>query len=393
MEEVVILGAKRTPIGAFQGELAGAAATALGSAAIKASVEDAGINTDMVDEVVMGSVLMAGLGQAPARQASIGAGLPKAVPCTTINKVCGSGMKAVMQISDMIRLGDINVGVAGGMESMTNAPYFLGKARSGFRMGHGAVIDHMFYDGLENAYDHKLMGHFADETAKKYQFTREMQDAFAENSGKKALEAQESGAFKHEIAAIKLNFGKAELEVHHDEPPSKIRFDKISTLRPAFSPDGTVTAANASSIADGAASLVLSSKSYADHHKLKPRAIISGYTSNAHEPEWFTTAPCGAIKKLTEQLGWSIHEVDLFEINEAFAVVAMAAMHELQIPEGKVNIHGGACALGHPLGASGARIIVTLLNALENKKLKRGIASLCIGGGEATALAIEICED
>lgn len=387
MEQVVILSAKRTPMGAFQGEFTSLSATTLGGAAIKAAVQESGV--DHVDEVMMGCVLPAGLGQAPARQASLAGGISKSVPTTTINKVCGSGMRAVMMASDQLRLGQGQVMVAGGMESMTNAPYLLPKARGGFRMGHGEVKDHMFMDGLENAYDHNLMGHFAEETAKTYGFTREEQDNFARMSGERALAAESAGSFKNEIVPVEVTTREGSFNVARDESPTKIKFDKIPTLRPAFAKDGTVTAANSSSISDGAAALVLTTQSYADQKGLKPRAIIRGYTSHAHEPEWFTTAPVGALTNLLAQVGWSVEDVDLFEINEAFAVVPMAAMRDLKIPHDKVNIHGGACALGHPLGASGARIIATLLNALEVKGLSKGVASLCIGGGEATAIAIE----
>ena len=389
MQDVVILGARRTPMGAFNGELAGAAAPALGGVALQGAMIDAKVEPSKIEEVIMGCVLSAGVGQAPGRQAALAAGIPTQVPTTTVNKVCGSAMKSVMMLSDMIRLGDIELGAAGGMESMTNAPYILEKARTGYRMGHGATLDHMFFDGLENAYDHKLMGHFAEETAKKYKFSREDQDAFAIESGQRALKAMNEQIFDDEIVPVKLTWPKSQFEVKHDEPPAKIKFDRISTLRPAFAEDGTVTAANASSIADGAAALVLASAAYAEHHKLKPRAVIRGYTSFAQEPEWFTTAPAGAIQKLLDKLGWGAHEVDLYEINEAFAVVAMATIRDLALLPEKVNVYGGACALGHPLGASGARIIVTLLNALEKKGLKRGIAAICIGGGEATAIAIE----
>lgn len=389
MEDVVILGAKRTPMGAFQGELAGASTSALGAVAIQGALIDSQVTIDDVQEVMMGCVLSAGVGQAPARQAAHAAGLGNDVTTTTINKVCGSAMRSVMFLADMIRLGDVNLGVGGGMESMTNAPYLLERARAGYRMGHGEIIDHMFYDGLENAADRKLMGCFAEETAKKFKFSREDQDKFAIQSGQRALQAVEEGVFDSEIVPVKITWPKSQFEVKTDEPPGKIKFDRIESLRPAFAKDGTVTAANASSIADGAAALVLASGSYAEHHKLKPRAIIRGYASYAHEPEWFTTTPAGAIKRLLEKLGWGAHDVDLYEINEAFAVVTMATMKELDLQPEKVNVFGGACALGHPLGASGARIIVTLLNALEKKGLRRGIAAICIGGGEATAIAIE----
>jgi acetyl-CoA C-acetyltransferase len=388
-EEVVILGAKRTPLGAFQGELSAVKATQLGSIAIQGALEESHLSPSEVEEVLMGCVLPAGLGQAPARQAALGAGLPSSIPCTTLNKVCGSGMKAVMIAASEIRLKEISVAIAGGMESMSNAPYLLEKARSGYRMGHGRLIDHMLLDGLENAYDHLAMGVFAERTAQKYLFSREAQDAFAIASDEKAIKASKDGTFSAEITPIHLELGRLSINATQDECPFRVKVDRIPTLRPAFDKDGTVTAANSSSISDGAAALVLSSRSYADQHNLKPRALIRGYATHAQEPEWFTTAPVKAIQKLLDSLGWTIDDVDLFEINEAFAVVTMAAIVDLKLPPEKVNVHGGACALGHPIGASGARILVTLLNALERKGLKRGIASLCIGGGEATAMAIE----
>ncbi|MBA3813412.1 MAG: thiolase family protein [Alphaproteobacteria bacterium] len=389
-KEVVILGAKRTPMGVFQGELSAVKATQLGSIAIQGAIEASHVSPSEVEEVLMGCVLSAGLGQAPARQASLGAGVPNSVPCMTINKVCGSGMKAVMIAASNIRLGDVNVAVAGGMESMSNAPYLLEKARSGYRMGHGRLSDSMLMDGLENAYDHLAMGVFAERTAQKYHFTREAQDAFAISSDEKAIAATKGGTFAAEITPVHLEVGRISINMTQDEAPFRVKIEKIPTLRPAFEKDGTVTAANSSSISDGAAALVLASRTYTDQHNLKPRAVIRGYATHAQEPEWFTTAPVKAIQKLLDSLGWTIGEVDLFEINEAFAVVTMAAMAELKIPPEKVNVHGGACALGHPIGASGARILVTLLNALERKGLKRGIASLCIGGGESTAMAIEV---
>lgn len=388
-EEVVILGAKRTPLGAFQGGLSPLAATQLGSIAIQGALAESTLSPSQIEEVLMGCVLPAGLGQAPARQAALGAGLPVSVPCTTLNKVCGSGMKAVMIAASDIRLKDVNVAVAGGMESMSNAPYLLDKARSGYRMGHKRILDHMLLDGLENAYDHLPMGEFAERTAQKYKFSREAQDEFAIVSDLKAIKASEDGTFAAEITPVHVEQGKLSINMTQDEGPFKVNIDRIPTLKPAFAKDGTVTAANASSISDGAAALVLSSQTYAEQHNLKPRAVIRGYTTHAQEPEWFTTAPAPAIQKLLDSLGWTIKDVDLFEINEAFAVVTMAAIVDLKIPPEKVNVHGGACALGHPIGASGARILVTLLNALEHKGLKRGIASLCIGGGESTAMAIE----
>jgi len=388
-EEVVILGAKRTPLGAFQGALSHIQAPQLGSIAIQGALAELALPPSQVEEVLMGCVLPAGLGQAPARQAALGADLPFSVPCTTVNKVCGSGMKAVMIAASDIRSGDVNVAVAGGMESMSNAPYLLDKARGGYRMGHKSLIDHMLLDGLENAYDHLPMGVFAERTAQKYKFSRKDQDEFAIASDLKAIKASEDGTFAAEITPIHVEQGKLTIDVAQDEGPFKVNIDRIPTLKPAFAMDGTVTAANSSSISDGAAALVLSSRTYAEQHNLKPRAVIRGYATHAQEPEWYTTAPAPAIQKLLNSLGWTIQDVDLFEINEAFAVVTMAAITDLKIPAEKVNIHGGACALGHPIGASGARILVTLLNALERHGLKRGIASLCIGGGESTAMAIE----
>ncbi len=388
-EDVVILGAKRTPLGAFQGELSAVKATHLGSIAIRGALEDASVSSSHVEEVLMGCVLSAGLGQAPARQAALGAGIPTSTPTATVNKVCGSGMKTVMMAASDIRLKDIDVAVAGGMESMSNAPYLLDKARSGYRLGHGHLIDEMLFDGLENAYDHSHMGQFAEKTARKYKFTREAQDEFAISSDLKALKAIDEGAFATEITPVRVDLGKTNIHVTQDECPFRFKIDRIPTLKPAFEEGGTVTVANSSSISDGAAALVLASRSYVGHHKLKPRALICGYASHAQEPEWFTTAPVQAIQKLLDKLGWKIEDVDLFEINEAFAVVAMASITDLHLPPAKVNVNGGACALGHPIGASGARILVTLLHALEKRGLKRGIASLCIGGGEATAMALE----
>lgn len=385
-DPIVITGMARTPMGGFQGDFSALAAPELGAAAIRAAVERAGVTGDDIDEVIMGCVLAAGQGQAPARQAALGAGLPNAKPCTTINKMCGSGLKAVMFAHDQILSGSANVMLAGGMESMTNAPYLLPKARGGYRMGHGQVIDHMFLDGLEDAYDRgKLMGVFAEGCAKHYQFTREAQDAFAVESLKRAQKAD----FSREIVPIIIKDKKESREIKIDEQPGKARPDKIPTLKPAFAPDGTVTAANASSISDGAAALVLMRRSEAERRGLKILARVCGHATHAQEPAWFTTAPVGAMKKLSEKTGWVIKDIDLFEINEAFAVVTMAAMKELDLPHDKVNVHGGACALGHPIGASGARILVTLLAALEKYGLKRGVASLCIGGGEAVAVAVE----
>ena len=389
-DPIVIVGAARTPLGGFQGELSAASAAELGATAIRAALERGGVAADSVDQVIMGNILSAGQGQAPARQASIGAGVPQSVPCTTINKMCGSGMQATMFAHDQIAAGTNDVMIAGGMESMTNAPYLLPKAREGMRMGHGEVKDHMFLDGLEDAYDKgKLMGVFAEETARKYQFTREQQDAFAITSSERAKKAIEDGSFDAEVAPVEIKTRKGDFTVAHDEQPLKARLDKIPTLRPAFASDGSVTAANSSSISDGAAALVLMRLSETEKRGLTPRAVIRAHASHAHEPAWFTTAPVPAIKKLLAKLDWTAEDVDLFEVNEAFAVVTMAAMRDCGLPHEKVNVHGGACALGHPIGASGARIIVTLLAALEKYELDKGVAALCIGGGEATAIAIE----
>ncbi|SDJ64957.1 acetyl-CoA C-acyltransferase [Microbulbifer yueqingensis] len=388
-DPVVIVGMARTPMGAMQGALSALTAPQLGAAAIRAALEDAGIAGSDVDEVLMGCVLPAGVGQAPARQAALGAGIPEGTPTSTVNKVCGSGMKTVMMARDALLVGDAKVVVAGGMESMSNAPYLLPKARGGMRLGHGQVLDHMFLDGLENAYDGQLMGKFAECTADKYEFTREEQDSFALESLARANAAIEQGAFEREITPVTISSRRGDVEVSVDEGPGNARPDKIPQLKPAFRKDGTVTAANASSISDGAAALVLMRESEAKARGLKPLAVLRGQTQFAQEPEWFTTAPVGAMQNLLEKTGWNTADVDLFEINEAFAVVTMSAMRELDLPHEKVNVNGGACALGHPLGASGARILVTLLGALEKRGLKKGIASLCIGGGEATAVAIE----
>ena len=389
-DPIVIVGLARTPMGAFQGELKGFAAPDLGAAAIRAAVERATIKPEEVDEVIMGCVLPAGQGQAPARQASLGAGLPLATGCTTINKMCGSGMKAAMFAHDLLISGNGNVIVAGGMESMTNAPYLLPKARAGLRMGHGQVLDHMFYDGLEDAYDKgRLMGTFAEETASKYQFSRQAQDEFAIASLTRAQNANKQGLFAWEITPMAIKVGKEEKFVETDEQPFKANLEKIPTLKPAFRKDGTVTAANSSSISDGAAALVMMRRSSAEKRGLAPLATVVGHATHSQEPAWFTTAPVGAMKKLFEKTRWSASQVDLYEINEAFAVVTMAAMKEHGLPHDKVNVHGGACALGHPIGASGARIVATLIGALRQYGLKRGVASLCIGGGEATALALE----
>ena len=390
-DPIVIVGAARTPMGGFQGELGAVPSPQLGATAIKSALERAGIAGEDVSEVLMGNVLAAGLGQAPARQAALGAELALGTPSTTISKVCGSGMKSVMMAHDQLKAGNGDILVAGGMESMTNAPYLLPKMRGGARMGHAEVVDHMFFDGLQNAYDgHDLMGNFAEKCAGKYEFSRESQDEFAISSLTKALEAQKSGAFDAEIAPVAIKTRKGETVVSEDEQPKNARPEKIPTLRPAFAKDGTVTAANASSISDGAAALVLMRESDAKAKGLTIRARIVGHQSHAHEPGWFTTAPVPAMQKLLEKIDWTVEDVDLWEINEAFAVVTMAAQKDLGIDMDKINIHGGACALGHPIGASGARILVTLLHALEHTSKKRGVASLCIGGGEATAMAIEI---
>ncbi len=389
-DPIVIVGSARTPMGAFQGDFKNVTAPELGAAAIKAAVERAGLKPEDVQEVIMGNVLSAGQGQAPARQAALGAGLPLGVGCTTINKMCGSGMKAAMLANDLLLAGTNTVMVAGGMESMTNAPYLLPKARGGLRLGHSEVKDHMFLDGLEDAYDRgRLMGTFAEDAATKYQFSREAQDGFAITSLKRAQDAITQGWFAAEITPVRITGGKSDTTVTRDEQPLKANLDKIPQLKPAFRKDGTVTPANSSSISDGAAALVLMRLSEAQKRGLKPLAKIVAHASHAHEPNWFTTAPVGAIKKLFEKTGWNKNDVDLYEINEAFAVVTMAAMRDLDLPHAKVNVHGGACALGHPIGASGARIVVTLLAALEKYDLKRGVAALCIGGGEATAIAIE----
>ena len=389
-DPIVIVDGARTPMGSFQGDLAAATATELGSTSIRAALERSGVSPDDVDEVIMGCVLPAGLGQAPARQASLGAGIPEAAGCTTINKMCGSGMKAVMFAHDLLLANSNDVMVAGGLESMSNAPYILPKVRDGLRMGHGEVKDHMFLDGLEDAYETgKLMGHFAEKTATHYQFTREAQDDFAIRSLTRAQAAMKSGAFANEIEAVTLSTRKGDIVIDKDEQPPKANLEKIRTLRPAFAKEGTVTAANASSISDGAAALVMMRQSEAVKRGLKTRAKILAHTSHAQAPEWFTTAPVHAIEKLLKKLDKTANEIDLYEINEAFAVVTMAAIHELGLNEDNVNIYGGACALGHPVGASGTRILVTLMNALEQREQNIGIASLCIGGGEATAIAIE----
>jgi acetyl-CoA C-acetyltransferase len=389
-ESIVIVGAKRTPIGAMQGKFNSMSASQLGSVAIKAAIEQAGVKTTEVDDLIFGNVLGAGQGQAPARQAALGAGLDKSTPTTTINKMCGSGMKAAMMAADEISSGQAVIVVAGGMESMTNAPHLLPKVRQGYRYGHQKVLDHMAFDGLENAYDGKPMGHFADKTAEKYGFTREQMDAYSKLSTEKAVKASKGGDFKDEIAPVTVEGRKGSEVVSEDETPFTVNVEKISTLRPAFNKDGTVTAASSSSISDGAAALVLMTESEAKKRGAKPLARIVAYASNAHEPEWFTTAPVGAIDKVLKKAGWKAADVDLFEVNEAFAVVAMAAMKDVGIPADKVNVNGGAVALGHPIGATGARIITTLIYALKKRGGKKGVAALCIGGGEGTALALEV---
>ncbi|WP_439872865.1 acetyl-CoA C-acyltransferase [Rhizobium leguminosarum] len=389
-DPIVIVGAARTPIGSFQGELKEATAPELGATAIRAALQRSRIAAEAIEEVVFGCVLPAGQGQAPARQAAIHAGLPFATAASTVNKMCGSGMKAVMMAHDLIAAGSASVAIAGGMESMTNAPYLLDKARGGYRLGHGRVVDHMFLDGLEDAYDKgRLMGSFAEDCAEAYQFTREAQDNYAIASLTRAQKAIAEGCFESEIVPVTVKSGKAEQVASRDEQPGKAKLDKIPTLKPAFREGGTVTAANSSSISDGAAALVLMRRSEAEHRGLKPLATILGHATHSQAPNLFATAPIGALQKLSDRTGLPLSEVDLFEINEAFAVVAMAPMRDLNLPHEKVNVHGGACALGHPIGASGARILVTLLAALERYDLKRGIATLCIGGGEATAVAIE----
>ncbi|MBY5363481.1 acetyl-CoA C-acyltransferase [Rhizobium leguminosarum] len=389
-DPIVIVGAARTPIGSFQGELKEATAPELGATAIRAALQRSRVEAEAIEEVVFGCVLPAGQGQAPARQAAIHAGLPFATAASTVNKMCGSGMKAVMMVHDLIAAGSASVAVAGGMESMTNAPYLLDKARGGYRLGHGRVVDHMFLDGLEDAYDKgRLMGSFAEDCAEAYQFTREAQDNYAIASLTRAQKAIAEGCFDGEIAPVTVKSGKAEQVASRDEQPGKAKLDKIPTLKAAFREGGTVTAANSSSISDGAAALVLMRRSEAERRGLKPLATILGHATHSQAPNLFATAPIGALQKLSDRTGLALSDVDLFEINEAFAVVAMAAMRDLNLPHEKVNVHGGACALGHPIGASGARILVTLLAALERYDLKRGMAALCIGGGEATAVAIE----
>jgi acetyl-CoA C-acetyltransferase len=390
IDPIVIVGLARTPLGAFQGGLKGFTAAQLGGAAIRAAVERAKIQPEEVDEVIMGCVLPAGQGQAPARQASLAADLPVATGCTTINKMCGSGMKAAMFGHDLLSCGNGSVFVAGGMESMTNSPYLLPKARAGLRMGHSQVLDHMFYDGLEDAYDKgRLMGMFAEDTAAKYGFTRQQQDALAVESLQRAQRANTQGLFAWEIIPMAIKAGKDVKFVEADEAPFKANLEKIPTLKPAFREGGTVTAANSSSISDGAAALVMMRRSTAEKRGLAPLATVIAHATHSQQPAWFTTAPVGALRKLFDRTGWSPGDVDLYEINEAFAVVTLAAMKEHGLPHEKVNVNGGACALGHPIGASGARILATLIGALRRHGLKRGVASLCIGGGEAVAMALE----
>lgn len=388
-DPIVIVSAARTPLGGFQGELSSVPGPVLGAHALSAAVERAGLGPSDIDEVFMGCVLPAGVGQAPARQAALRGGLDQSVPATTINKVCGSGMKTVMLAADALAMGRAKVVVAGGMESMSNAPYLLPDARGGMRLGHGATKDHMFLDGLEDAYEGRLMGTYAEDTARHYQFSREVQDAYALTSLARAKQATEDGSFAPEIAPYTITGRKGDIVVSQDEQPLKGQPDKIPTLKPAFAPDGTVTAANSSSISDGAAALVLMRRSEAEKRNLDVLAVLKGQAGHAQAPAWFTTAPVGAINKLLDQVGWQAGDVDLYEINEAFAVVALAAMQELDLDHEKVNVFGGACALGHPIGASGTRIIVTLLNAMIQKRATKGVASLCIGGGEATAIALE----
>ena len=393
-DPVVIVSVARTPLGGFQGDLASLTTPQLGAVAIKSAVERARLKPEQVEEVIMGCVLPAGVGQAPARQAALGAGLPLSAGCTTINKVCGSGMKATMLAHDLILAGSNEVMVAGGMESMSNAPYLLPKARAGYRLGHGQMFDHMFLDGLEDSYSKenkgRLMGTFAEDCAGHFNFTRSAQDEFAIASTTRAQAAINNGDFTWEVTPVTVSDRKGDVVVDKDEQPLKAQIEKIPTLKPAFKKDGTVTPANSSSISDGAAALVLMRKSTADKLGLKPVATIVGHATHAQEPALFTTAPVGAMQKVLAKAGWTTDQVDLWEINEAFAVVTMAAMHEMKLPHDRVNVNGGACALGHPIGASGARILVSLIGALRKRGLKRGVASLCIGGGEATAMAIEV---
>ncbi len=389
-DPIVIIGMARTPMGGFMGDLSAVKTTELGATAIKAAVERSGVDSADVEEVIMGCVLPAALGQAPARQAALSADLPLSTGCTTINKVCGSGMKSIMLANDLLTVGTNTVMVAGGMESMSNAPHMLPKARSGYRFGHGTLLDHMAFDGLEDAYEGKAMGIFAEDCADRYSFSREQQDAFAISSLAKSKQAIEDGSFDSEVTPVVIKSRKGEVTVEHDEQPLKARPDKIPALRPAFKKDGTVTAANASSISDGAAAVVLMRQSEAEKRGLKPLAKIVGHSTHARKPAEFTIAPVIAMKTLLEKIEWNVDDVDLFEINEAFAVVTMAAIKDLELDENKVNVHGGACALGHPIGTSGTRIVVTLIAALKKYGKSKGVASLCIGGGEATAMAIEL---
>ncbi len=389
-DAIVVVAAKRTPIGGFQGQFSSVSATQLASAAISAAVQQSGLDPGAIDEALLGCVLPAGVGQAPARQAVLGAGLPMSLPCTTVNKVCGSGMKTAMMAYDQIRAGASRVVLAGGLESMTNAPYLLAKARSGYRLGHGQLLDHMFYDGLQNPYDSQLMGTFAESCGDKYAFSRTEQDAFAVESVRRAQRAVKQGDFEAEIAPVTVAGRGGEKVIAQDETPLQCDVEKIPTLKPAFKKNGTVTPANSSSISDGAAALILMAESDARARRVTPLARLLGHTTFAQAPEWFTTSPVGAIDRLHKALGWTPDTVDLYEINEAFAVVTMAAMRELELPHAKVNVNGGACALGHPIGATGARLIVTLIHALRRRGLQRGVASLCIGGGEATAVGLEV---
>ena len=390
IEKINIVAARRTPMGAFQGELGTVAATDLSAAASRAAIADAGIDAATIDEVLIGCVLPAGLGQAPARQAALAAGVPVGIPCTTVNKVCGSGMKTVMLGADLIRAGSAGVVLTGGMESMSNAPYLMPKARAGYRMGHQEILDHMFYDGLQSPFDGHMMGHFAERTAQKYGFSRDAQDAFAIESVTRAQQAADAGRFEAEIAPLTVDGRKASYDVDSDETPRKANVEKIPTLKPAFAKDGTVTAASSSSISDGAASILLMSEAATAAAGVRPLATILGHTGFAQEPAWFTTSPVFAVKALLERLDAAADDIDLFEINEAFACVTMAAMQDLDLPHDRVNVNGGACALGHPIGASGARILVTLIHALRQRGGGRGIASLCIGGGEAVAVAVDV---
>jgi acetyl-CoA C-acetyltransferase len=390
MTEIVIAGAKRTPIGSFQGQFASISSHDLGAAAIRAAIDQSGIEAADLSEVIMGCVLPAGLGQAPARQAALKAGVPVSVGCMTINKVCGSGLKAVMLAHDAIRAGSSEIAVAGGMESMTNAPYMLPKARGGMRMGHGEVVDHMFWDALQSPYDSQMMGVFGEMCAEKFRFSREQQDAFAIASVERAQRAMEDGSFVDEITPVTVSGRRGDTVFDRDEEPPRCNIEKVPGLRPAFRKDGTVTAANSSKISDGAAAVVVMTADEAALRGIEPLARIIAHATHAHEPEWFTTAPSAAVAKVVAKAGWTMDEVDLFEINEAFASVTMAAMADNNLDHAKVNVNGGACALGHPVGASGARILVTLIHALRNRGLKRGVASLCLGGGEAVAVAIEV---